>query len=114
LRTAYPAIRFSTVAPAPREVDIAINATPSGLHAGDPLSFDPATLRKDACVVEIIMKPAVTDLLRTAAALGLKTVPGQAMLDGQLQVYAEYLRMTPMPVVTKPNGSKPAHAPAGI
>jgi shikimate dehydrogenase len=114
LRAAHPAIRFSACEPKPHEVDIAINATPSGLHAGDPLSFNPATLRKDACVVEIIMKPKVTDLLRTAAALGLKTVPGQAMLDGQLQVYAEYLRLTPARAAAKPNGSKAAHAPAGI
>jgi shikimate dehydrogenase len=114
LRTAYPETRFSTRVPAPHDVDIAVNATPSGLHAGDPLSFDPAALRKDACVVEIIMKPARTDLLRIAAALGLKTVPGQAMLDGQLQIYADYLRLMPAPKAAKANGSKPAHAPTGI
>jgi shikimate dehydrogenase len=114
LRTTYPAIDFTTTVPPPRDVDIAVNATPSGLHAGDALSFDPALLRKDACVVDIIMKPAVTDLLRTAAALGLKTVPGQAMLDGQLQIYADYLGLTPAAKGAKPNGSKPAHAPAGL
>jgi shikimate dehydrogenase len=118
LRSAYPAITFSTRVPAPRGVDVAINATPSGLHAGDPLSFDPALLRRDACVVEIIMKPAVTDLLRAAAAVGLKTVPGQAMLDGQLQIYADYLGLTPAPKAaklneSKPNGSKLAVASAG-
>jgi shikimate dehydrogenase len=112
LRAAYPAIAFATRVPAPRDVDIAVNATPSGLHAGDPLSFDPALLRKDAAVVEIIMKPAVTDLLRTAASLGLKTVPGQAMLDGQLQIYADYLGLTPKPA-TKANGTKPALVSVG-
>jgi shikimate dehydrogenase len=114
LRSAYPAISVTTRVPAPRDVDIAVNATPSGLHAGDPLSFDPALLRRDACVVEIIMKPAVTDLLRAAAALGLETVPGQAMLDGQLQIYADYLRLTSAPTAAKRNGSKPALAPAGF
>lgn len=96
LRAAYPAIAFGDQVPAPHEVDIAINATPSGLHAGDPLPFDPMALRKDACVAEIIMNPPVTELLRRAAAVGLKTVPGQRMLDGQLQIYAEYLGLAPV------------------
>jgi shikimate dehydrogenase len=108
LRPAFPAIRFSTHRPAPRDVDIAVNATPSGLHPGDPLPFDPASLRRDACVVDIIMKPAVTELLRTAAALGLKTMPGQRMLDGQLQIYADYLRLTSKSPAGKPKNVEPA------
>ena len=95
LRAGYPSIEFSTRVPSPRDVDVAVNATPSGLHAGDPMSFDPTPLRKDACVVDIIMSPPVTDLLRTATSLGLKTVRGQDMLDGQLQIYAEYLGLAP-------------------
>jgi shikimate dehydrogenase len=98
LARAFPAISVSAVPPAPAKVDIAINATPSGLHRGDPLPFDPALLRKDACVVDIIMKPPVTELLRHASALGLLTVPGQCMLDGQLQIYADYLGVTPATV----------------
>ena len=68
-----------------------MNATPCGLHAGDPLPFDPADLRRDATVVEIIMKPPVTSLMAKAAALGMTVVPGQRMLDGQLAIYAEFM-----------------------
>jgi shikimate dehydrogenase len=101
LTSAFPAIGFSTRPPTPGEVDIAVNATPSGLHAGDPLSFDPTALRLDACVVDIIMKPPVTKLLQVAAARGMKTMRGQRMLDGQLQVYADYLRLKPRSPVAK-------------
>jgi shikimate dehydrogenase len=111
LRAVHSAIEFSCRKPSPAEVDIAVNATPSGLHAGDPLSFDPATLRRDACVVDIIMKPPVTDLLRTATALGMKTMPGQRMLDGQLEIYADYLGLTS--ARTKTNGAASQHAAAG-
>jgi shikimate dehydrogenase len=110
---AFPAVRFSTRRPAPAEVDIAVNATPSGLHAGDPLSFDPTALRLDTCVVDIIMKPPVTELLHVAAARGMKTVPGQRMLDGQLQIYAEYLGLTSKPAGGKSNRAEHVLRPTG-
>jgi shikimate dehydrogenase len=113
LRPAFPAIRFGTRRPQSGEVDIAVNATPSGLHGGDPLPFDPAGLRSDACVVDIIMNPPVTELLRTAAARGLKTVPGQRMLDGQLQIYADYLRLTSKPAAGQPGSLESALRPTG-
>lgn len=92
---AFPGMRVTCGWADPRAFDIAVNATPSGLHAGDPLPFDPESLRRDAAVVEIIMKPPVTPLMAKAAALGLKVVPGQRMLDGQLAIYAEYLGLCP-------------------
>ena len=91
IAAAFPNIKVSQGWSDPHVLDIAINATPCGLHEGDPLSFDPADLRRDATVVEIIMKPAVTQLMAKAATLGMKVVPGQRMLDGQLAIYAEYM-----------------------
>jgi shikimate 5-dehydrogenase len=81
----------------PRAIDVAVNATPCGLHAGDPLPFDPQDMRRDATVVEIIMKPAVTPLMTKAAALGMRVVPGQRMLDSQLAIYAKYMGLEPGP-----------------
>lgn len=91
LAAAFPHVTVSQGWPDPRTLDIAINATPCGLHVDDPLPFDPVDLRRDATVVEIIMKPPVTRLMTTAAGLGMQVVPGQRMLDGQLAIYAEYL-----------------------
>ncbi len=95
VREAYPAISVATGRPDLKTVDIAVNATPSGLHPGDPLPYEPAELRPDAVAVDIIMKPPVTALLVKARGLGLKTVPGQKMLDGQLRIYAEYMGLAP-------------------
>ncbi len=91
LSAAFPHVTVSQGWPDPRTLDIAINATPCGLHVDDPLPFDPTDLRRDATVVEIVMKPPVTRLMTTAAGLGMQVVPGQRMLDGQLAIYAEYL-----------------------
>ncbi|WP_316979825.1 shikimate dehydrogenase family protein [Shumkonia mesophila] len=91
IAAAFPNVSVSRGWPDLRAFDIAVNATPSGLHAGDPLPFEPGDLRRNATVVEIIMKPPVTPLMARAAALGMKVVPGQRMLDGQLAIYAQYL-----------------------
>ncbi len=85
--------RVATGAPNPTKVDIAINATPAGLRPEDPLSFDPAALRADAVVADIIMRPALTKLLAAAEKLGRRTHPGHHMLDHQVAIYAEFLRL---------------------
>lgn len=94
---AFPHIVVRRGWPDPHDIDIAVNATPCGLRAGDPLPFDPRDLRRDAAVVEIVMKPPVTPLMARAATFGMKVVPGQRMLDGQLAIYAEYLGLTAGP-----------------
>ncbi|MFB7125495.1 shikimate dehydrogenase family protein [Kitasatospora sp. NPDC056273] len=84
------------VAAAPRPpagVDLAVNATPLGLDPADPLPFDPAPLAPGALVADIIMTPAETPLLRTAAALGLATHPGIHMLAEQLPLYRSFFRL---------------------
>lgn len=102
---AFPQVRTSSGRMPAAAVDVAVNATPSGLHPGDPLPFDPAALRRDATVVEIIMKPPVTPLMAKARALGMAVVPGQRMLDGQLALYASFLGLTPPPGDRSPSPS---------
>ena len=87
--------RVATGTPDPAKIDIAINATPAGLRPDDPLSFDPSTLRADAVVADIIMRPPVTKLLAAAEKLGRRTHPGHHMLDHQVAIYAEFLRLAP-------------------
>jgi shikimate dehydrogenase len=70
--------------------DLMVNATPLGMRPGDPLPFDPAALPEHCVVADIVMKPAETELLRTAAALGRPVQYGRHMLDTQLSLYEEF------------------------
>ena len=77
----------------PDDVDLAINATPLGLRAGDPMPFDPVALPPGAVVADIIMKPPETALLRAAAAAGRRVHHGHHMLDHQLDLYRAFFRL---------------------
>lgn len=66
--------------------DMAINATPVGMNHAPGSVFSSnliATLPARAIVADAITEPAPTELLRIAAARGLKTVDGYAMTLGQ-------------------------------
>ncbi|MGQ5640819.1 MULTISPECIES: shikimate dehydrogenase family protein [unclassified Streptomyces] len=73
-----------------RDVDIAVNATPLGLHADDPLPFSLESLPRDCVVADIIMKPRETRLLREAVARGHRIHHGIHMLEGQLNSYRAF------------------------
>jgi shikimate dehydrogenase len=75
--------------------DLIVNATALGLREQDPLPFDPAHLAPGTVVADIIMSPARTRLLRTAAALGLPVHPGAPMLDHQISMYREFFGLRP-------------------
>ncbi|MDL5205425.1 ThiF family adenylyltransferase [Streptomyces sp. ALI-76-A] len=72
------------------DVDIAVNATPLGLRADDPLPFEPASLPSGSLVADIVMKPRETRLLREAAARGHRIHHGIHMLEGQLNSYRAF------------------------
>lgn len=73
-----------------READIAVNATPLGLRADDPLPFPLDCLPPGGVVADIIMKPRETRLLREAAARGHRIHHGIHMLEGQLNSYRAF------------------------
>ena len=84
LAALFPEVALSTAASVPEGCELAINASPCGMGADDPLPFDPASLAPGTMVAEVIMKPPVTALLQRAAELGLPIMPGRPMLDHQL------------------------------
>lgn len=91
LRQAYPAVRAEIGPPVPTAGhDIVINATPMGMSPADPYPVDPAALDPAMLVVDVIMKPDVTPLLRAAQAKGCRIVPGRHMLDGQVATVAAF------------------------
>ncbi len=74
----------------PANYGLVVNATPLGLHARDPLPFNPAELDPGATVCDILMKNQPTPLLRTVRALGGVAQPGFEMLIQQMPLYLEF------------------------
>lgn len=88
LAEAYLAVAITVGAPS-GPVDYAINATPLGMAASDPLPFDPTGL-VGSVICDVIMKPPRTRLLDVAASIGLATHEGRPMLLAQLQHYLDF------------------------
>ena len=92
----YPAVRAEMGPPVPtRDHDLVINATPLGMAPGDPLPVDPGTLDASMVVVDVVMKPEMTPLLRAAAAIGCRIQPGRHMLEGQADAVASFFGLPP-------------------
>ena len=82
----------------PVTADLAVNATPLGMHPEDPLPFDPLLLPSSTVVVDIVMKPRHTALLRTAEEHGLTVHHGAAMLAHQLDLYVDFFGLGRRPI----------------
>lgn len=65
---------------AARECDLIIQATPVGLHPGDPALLPPASFRQGQLVFDLIYNPPVTPFLAAAQAAGARTANGLGML----------------------------------
>jgi shikimate dehydrogenase len=91
LKKHYPSVPVEIAEEPPLKVDFAVNATPVGLKADDPLPFDPARLPVTTMVCDIIMKPRETRLLQAAQARGMRVQHGQHMMDAQVPMYLEFL-----------------------
>lgn len=87
----FPACRVNSGPPRPDGHSMVINATPMGLRPEDPVPVDTAGLTPDMTVVDIIMDPRETPLLKHAAATGCSVQYGQPMMDCQMQAMAEFL-----------------------
>ena len=61
------------------KADGLVNATPIGMAAHPGLPLDPALLRSDLWVAEVIYFPLETELLRRARAIGCRTIDGAGM-----------------------------------
>ncbi|MGC4892199.1 shikimate dehydrogenase family protein [Micromonospora sp. DT31] len=90
LETHWPGRAVGTGRPDLTTADLAINATPLGLHPHDPLPFDPRELPPGALVADIVMDPHETALLSTAAASGRRIHHGRHMLQHQLAAYRAF------------------------
>ncbi|HVN51946.1 MAG TPA: shikimate dehydrogenase [Acidimicrobiales bacterium] len=77
--------------------DLVVNATPVGMD-GSSLPLDPSRLSARQLVVDIVVEPVETPLLREAAARGARTLGGLGMLAHQAAVAFEIWTGRPAPV----------------
>jgi shikimate dehydrogenase len=84
LQSTFPDVEVFTSINKDDQFDIAINATPLGMCADDPLPFSPTLVKQSGTIVDIVTKPKQTSLLTAASAAGLTTVVGDAMVQAQL------------------------------
>lgn len=88
---AHPGVAVSRVAAAaPAGHDIIINATPTGMGAGDsyPLAVD--QLSGYMYVADLITKPEITPLLAAARERGCATQLGREMIAGQADAILDF------------------------
>ncbi|HSI00279.1 MAG TPA: shikimate dehydrogenase, partial [Reyranella sp.] len=86
----YPDVPVAAVDTPPKGVHYAINATPLGLKADDPLPLDPVILDSHVVVAEVIMSPAETPLLVRARTHGRRIHHGRHTLDHQVPLLLDW------------------------
>lgn len=74
---------LSGVAAALADANGVVNATPMGMAHHPGTAFDVALLRPDLWVADVVYRPVETELLRSAALIGARTISGIGMTVGQ-------------------------------
>jgi shikimate dehydrogenase len=111
LRVLHPGRDIATGPADGAGFDLIVNATSVGLD-GDPASPLPAaTIPAAAIVAEIIMKPALTPLLRAARERGARIHLGEHMLAAQIDGFITFLLGEPAETaIAAAQGSQEARA----
>jgi shikimate dehydrogenase len=87
----HPALHAFPAPQIPAAYDLAINATPLGLAADDPVPFPVYALPPHAIVAEAVMQVEETPLLAAAGRRGLRVHAGRHMLDSQVESMGRFL-----------------------
>ncbi|RFO97240.1 shikimate dehydrogenase [Rhodoferax lacus] len=83
--------RVSTGSASPAGFDIAVNATPVGMQATDPLPMDVDAITADMFIGCVITAPAITPLIAAARARGCNTSTGADMFAQVRELMVEFL-----------------------
>jgi len=75
----------------PTGFDIALNATPMGMKAGDPYPLDTSKLTSDTFIGCVITAPAISPLVQAARDMGCSTVTGADMFGRVRDLMVEFL-----------------------
>jgi len=90
IRAAYPKTLIEVGSIEQGPFNMAINCTPLGMRAEDPLPFDPVLLPESTLIVDVITKPEMTPLLNLAKESGHATHSGKHMHHGQAIAVAAF------------------------
>ena len=90
LTTHYPRITINVAGNDPAGFDLVVNATPLGMNVGDPLPFDMTRVSAKTFIGEVVLKEAMTPLLRAAEQKGCPFLIGTDMLFEQIPAYLEF------------------------
>ena len=88
------ALERIVVSPDGRGFDVVVQCTALGMHAGDPLPIDPATLAPPTALVEIVAVRE-TELMAAAAARGCTVVGGRPMAELQIDAQLAFIGRPP-------------------
>ena len=91
----YPNVDVFDRLPANRTIDIAINASPTGMQPNDPYPFPLEQLDSASIFADAVTKPAITRWLTEAARRGTKIQTGEEMALAQVPILLHYLRFLP-------------------
>jgi shikimate dehydrogenase len=91
LSDAFPDARVAAGPADAKGFDLVVNGTSLGMHDGDPLPVDPATLAPDTLVAEVVMQPDVTPLLIVAEGRGCTIHRGVHMIESQIELLGRFL-----------------------
>jgi shikimate dehydrogenase len=90
LRTHHPGVAVDTGASDPAGFDLVVNATPLGMHAGDPMPIDIARLSPRTLAADVILRTEETGFLVAARERGCRVQPGIDMLFEMIPAYLEF------------------------
>lgn len=86
----YPQLEIRTGSKDPEGYDIVVNATPLGMHDGDPLPMDVDRIAPTTFVGEVVMKQTITPFLKAAQDKGCPIQVGSDMLYEMIPAYLEF------------------------
>ncbi len=109
----YPDMSAHDRVPAGTTIDIAINASPAGMDAHDPLPYPIDQLLDALIVADAVTEPAVTPWLIAAEKHGLKILRGEEMALAQVHIQLPYLRLMPAPAKSVSQRPAARARPAG-
>jgi shikimate dehydrogenase len=90
LKAHYARLTIKITGNDPSGFDLVVNATPLGMNAGDPLPFDVTRVSANTFIGEVVLKEAMTPLLRAAEQQGCPYLIGTDMLFEQIPAYLEF------------------------
>ena len=83
-------VAVSTGSNDPAGFDLVVNATPLGMHPGDPMPIDVARLSPRTFAADVILRTEETGFLVAARERGCRVQPGIDMLFEMIPAYLEF------------------------